>query len=74
MVTLTKHQIIVKIQRLKKQNVKLRQEVVEYEVLDSHIKKENEFLKAQNQKLRDKKEIITMKFKKVVHLGKKWET
>jgi hypothetical protein len=30
-------------------------------------------LKAQNQKLQDKKENLTVKLKKVVHLGKKWE-
>jgi hypothetical protein len=47
--------------------------VTEYEVLDAHIKKENELLKAQNQKLQDKKENLTVKLKKVVHLGKKWE-
>jgi len=54
LVTLTKHQMIVKIQRIQKHNDKLRQFVVEYEVLDLHINKENELLKSQNQKLRDK--------------------
>jgi hypothetical protein len=64
----------IMIQRLQKQNEKLRQDVTEYEVLDAHIKKENELLKSWNQKLRDKKENLIVKLKKVVQLGRKWET
>jgi hypothetical protein len=38
---------------LQKQNQELKQEVKEYQLLDRHIKKENEQLKATSQQLQD---------------------
>jgi hypothetical protein len=51
----------------------LKQEVVEYRILDEHIKNENALRKARNHKLRDKKENISIKLKNVLRLGRKWE-
>jgi hypothetical protein len=46
--SLTKHQLVIKIERLQRQNVKLKEEVEEYKFLDRYIKKENAQLKEYN--------------------------
>jgi FtsZ-binding cell division protein ZapB len=52
---LTKQQMMINIEQLQKKNEELKQEVVEYQVLDRHIKKENTHLKEHNRRLRDEK-------------------
>jgi FtsZ-binding cell division protein ZapB len=48
---LTKQQIMINIKQHKNKNEELKQEVVEYQVLDRHIKKENTHLKEHNRRL-----------------------
>jgi glutamyl-tRNA reductase len=66
--SLTKHQLVLKVERLTKQNEELKQEVEEYKVLDRHIKKENAQLKENNRRLQDEHDEVSAKLNKVMCL------
>ena len=68
MKTLTKEQMNKKIGEMQKQNLELKQEVKEYQLLDRYIKKENEQLKETIQQLQDDHEKTSNNIKKVLRL------
>jgi septal ring factor EnvC (AmiA/AmiB activator) len=64
----TKHQLEVKIKNITKQNAGLKQEIEEYKVLDSHIKKDSAQLKENTCRLQGEHDEVSAKLKKVFHL------
>jgi predicted nuclease with TOPRIM domain len=60
--------LVLKFERITKQNEELKQEVEEYKVLDRYIKKENAQLKEHNRRLQDEHDEVSAKINKVLCL------
>jgi septal ring factor EnvC (AmiA/AmiB activator) len=62
-ISMTKHQLELKVKNLTKNNEELKQEIEEYKVLDRHIKKENTQLKENNCRLQGEHDEVSAKMK-----------
>lgn len=60
--------MMAKVEKLHKKNEKLKVEVKEYKILDEYLKKENEQLEENSQRLQEEFDEASTKLKKVLRL------